>query len=489
MENYNYKISKIIGNIAKTAFFRNIFFTSLIISIILPLYGIFFVIPTFTAQLIKNVEENASRTGTHLSLRLFSDNGIKAKYFESDEIAKEIEVVKNDFKLEKIKVFSNSGKVIYSTANEDIGKQNNHEYFHDVVAKGKIYSKIIEKNTQTLEHNFIDVDVAEVYIPVMQSNAFTGAFEIYYDITEQKRDLDVLLFRFSITAIVTSLVLLTLVIIMLIKASKMDIYRKEVGNVLNLYNENLEERVEKQTQEIELTQETSLEALSILAEYYDMETGAHLDRIQSYVYLLLNYLKERPPFSEHLQTNRKYIKEITLASVLHDVGKTAIPTEILTKPGKLNDVEFSIMKKHTEIAGNILDNANRAFINHFKKDSYLALARDIALYHHERWDGKGYPKGLKGKSIPLAARVVSIVDVYDALRSKRPYKEPLSHEEAVKEIIESKGKSFDPLIVEAFLAKAAQFEMISSENLGIPESKYFDTSVLDVRDEGLGECS
>jgi HD-GYP domain-containing protein (c-di-GMP phosphodiesterase class II) len=127
----------------------------------------------------------------------------------------------------------------------------------------------------------------------------------------------------------------------------------------------------------------------------------------------------------------------------------------------LNVEEFDLMKTHTTIAGEMLGKANKVFVDHFKKDSYLALARDIAFYHHEKWNGKGYPNGLKGESIPLSARIVAVADVYDALISKRPYKEPWSHQDAVSEITKDSGEQFDPIVVEAFISLSDKFNEIS----------------------------
>ena len=161
-----------------------------------------------------------------------------------------------------------------------------------------------------------------------------------------------------------------------------------------------------------------------------------------------------------------------LSSKCHDVarfGKTAIPKEILTKPGKLTREEFELVQTHTEIAGHTLEKANKTFMDNFNKDSYLAFASDIALYHHEKWNGTGYPRGLEGESIPLSARIVALADVYDALRSKRPYKEPWSHSDTAQEIAKDKGTRFDPEIVDAFLANSMQFREISMRVQNISE--------------------
>jgi response regulator RpfG family c-di-GMP phosphodiesterase len=227
-------------------------------------------------------------------------------------------------------------------------------------------------------------------------------------------------------------------------------------------NALLENKVFEQTREIRVTQKTSIEALAVLAEYYDHDTGAHLSRIQEYVVLLLSWLQEHSPYAAYIQGKKDYISSTAFASLLHDIGKVAIAKEILLKPGKLTREEFGAIQMHTQIAGQVLNRANQTFVEFFGKDSYLALARDIALFHHEKWNGEGYPSRLREEEIPLSARVVALADVYDALRSKRPYKEPKSHAWAKEEILKERGRHFDPWVVEAFLAQAAEFERIST---------------------------
>jgi putative two-component system response regulator len=141
---------------------------------------------------------------------------------------------------------------------------------------------------------------------------------------------------------------------------------------------------------------------------------------------------------------------VPFSSLLHDIGKIIIPKDILTKPSSLNDEEFTIIKTHAKLGGEVLLKANQHFKDDFGKDSYFKIAADIAYYHHERWDGTGYPKGLKGVDIPKCARIVAIADVYDALRSKRVYKNNFSHQKAFDFIISEKGKAFDPELVELF---------------------------------------
>ncbi len=172
--------------------------------------------------------------------------------------------------------------------------------------------------------------------------------------------------------------------------------------------------------------------LAKVAEFKDRGTGEHIKRMSKVSMLIAESLKKEPDFAE----------TILYASPMHDIGKVAIPDNILLKPGKLTKEEFEIMKTHTTIGGEILENADTELLN---------VARKIALYHHEKYDGTGYPEGLKGKDIPVEARIVAVADVFDALVSKRPYKEPWPPEEALNYIVSQKGKHFDPDVVEVFL--------------------------------------
>jgi PAS domain S-box-containing protein len=183
-------------------------------------------------------------------------------------------------------------------------------------------------------------------------------------------------------------------------------------------------------------------AITELAETRDNETGAHLNRLAAYAGLL----------AEHLGRPRKYVEDVRLFAPLHDIGKVGIPDQILLAPRKLTDEEFAVMRTHATLGYEIL-----------KEVSTLEMAADIAHGHHERWDGKGYPRGLAGEEVPLAARLVAVCDVYDALRSERPYKQPWPHEKAAAVIREGRGSQFDPAVVDAFLALEGEFRRISEE--------------------------
>lgn len=197
--------------------------------------------------------------------------------------------------------------------------------------------------------------------------------------------------------------------------------------------------------------DSAIFAISKLAEARDPETGNHLERICYYSKALaetMARMENHPP-----EIDNWFIENIFLTSPLHDIGKIGIPDYILLKPGRLDDEEYEIMKQHTIIGYNTLN----AAAHHDIKAGYLNMSADIALSHHEKFDGSGYPHGLKGEAIPLAARIVALADVYDALVSKRVYKEAYSHKFARNVILEGEGKHFDPMVVEAFLSCEDQF--------------------------------
>lgn len=185
--------------------------------------------------------------------------------------------------------------------------------------------------------------------------------------------------------------------------------------------------------------------LAKLAESRDEDTGHHLERVRHYSKLISETLYKSDECPEEL--DRLLIENIFLTSPLHDIGKVAIPDAILLKPGRLSDQEFETMKTHAEIGYQTLKEA----IQKAPRAAYLSVAADIARYHHEQFDGSGYPKGLKGTDIPLAARIFAVADVYDALVSRRPYKTAYSHNRTINIIKTGSHSQFDPLVVAAFL--------------------------------------
>lgn len=192
------------------------------------------------------------------------------------------------------------------------------------------------------------------------------------------------------------------------------------------------------------SRELTIFALARLVESRDQETGGHLERIREYARILAHDLQQLSDFAGEI--DGRYIDLLYLTTPLHDIGKVAIPDQILRKPGKLTEEEYAVMKTHTVLGAQTL---NDVACNHHNA-AYLRMARDIALTHHERFDGRGYPHGLSGDSIPLCGRITALADVYDALVSTRPYKRAFSHDEAELVIQKGRGTQFDPRIVDAF---------------------------------------
>jgi putative two-component system response regulator len=195
-------------------------------------------------------------------------------------------------------------------------------------------------------------------------------------------------------------------------------------------------------------------ALAKLAESRDPETGAHLERVRGYCHALAQHLQHSARFSGQIDDD--YVRLIFETSPLHDIGKVAIPDTVLLKPGRLTAQEFEIMKTHTLHGAKTLS----AAMHEFPNAAFLRMAYDIALSHHERFDGSGYPRGLSGEAIPLCGRIVALADVYDALTSKRVYKDDMSHAAAKAIIVSETGKHFDPAVVDVFLELDDEFVAI-----------------------------
>jgi putative two-component system response regulator len=241
------------------------------------------------------------------------------------------------------------------------------------------------------------------------------------------------------------------------KPIKPELIRARVHNHLELkrHQDHLEKLVEERTRRLALTQAVTIESLATLAEYRDPETGGHIKRTQNYVKALAVKLKDHPRFRDVLQDDT--IELLYLSAPLHDLGKVGVRDNVLLKAGQLTDEEFEEMKKHTVYG----EEALRITEQKLGRDSFLHFAREIAHTHQEKWNGSGYPQGLKRDEIPLSGRLMALADVYDALISKRVYKPPFPHEKAVEIIVEGKGKHFDPDIVDAFLELEDTFRNIA----------------------------
>jgi putative two-component system response regulator len=226
-----------------------------------------------------------------------------------------------------------------------------------------------------------------------------------------------------------------------------DLVRARVKNHLELkrHRDHLETLAHERARELALTQEATIELLASLAETRDPETGGHIRRTQNYVRALALRLRRHP--ARAMGLDAETVELLFKSAPLHDIGKVGVPDRILLKPGLLTAEEFEVMKRHAVHGHDAILSAERRL----GENSFLRLAREIAYTHHEKWDGTGYPRGLAGLDIPLSGRLMALADVYDALISRRVYKPPFPHAQAVEIIRQGRGAHFDPVLVDAFL--------------------------------------
>ncbi len=219
----------------------------------------------------------------------------------------------------------------------------------------------------------------------------------------------------------------------------------------------LEREVSARTAEVVAIQDVTILAMASMAETRDSETGNHIRRTQYYVKVLAEKVKDHPRFAATL--SEAFISLLFKSAPLHDIGKVGIPDRILLKPGKFEPHEFEIMKTHTTLGRDAIEHAERSL---GMTMPFLTLAKEIAYSHQEKWDGSGYPLGLAGDAIPLSARLMAVADVYDALISRRVYKEGMSHEAATQIVVDGKGKHFDPDLIDAFVTLQDEFRAIAA---------------------------
>jgi response regulator RpfG family c-di-GMP phosphodiesterase len=213
---------------------------------------------------------------------------------------------------------------------------------------------------------------------------------------------------------------------------------------------------QRETQrQLQAAHDATVFSLAYQAELRDQQTGRHLERTALYVRTLAEALASTGKYRGYVTED--YIADLVKAAPLHDIGKVAVPDSILQKPGKLTSAEFEQIKLHTEYGARTIHQIERGL----QFESFLRIAAHITRHHHERWDGTGYPDGLSGEEIPLSARIMAFADVYDALRSTRPYKEAMSHEQSVELIVAERGTHFDPMLVDIFRQNAEAFRVIS----------------------------
>ena len=208
--------------------------------------------------------------------------------------------------------------------------------------------------------------------------------------------------------------------------------------------------IQPQVKEVSDLQMAMIFALAKLAEARE-KPGRHLERVQIYSRALAIKLRENPPYRAQIEA--EFIEHIYHASPLHDIGKVVIPDAVLLKPNRLTPEEFKVMTTHTLLGAQTLQSIHERY----PRNAFINMGIEIARSHHERWDGQGYPQGLKGENIPLSARILAVADIYDVLRSKRCYKQALSHENSCQTIQAERGKAFDPHVVDAFAELELEF--------------------------------
>ena len=233
---------------------------------------------------------------------------------------------------------------------------------------------------------------------------------------------------------------------------------KNARQLLQDQNQNLENMVQERTAQLSLMQDATIMAMASMAETRDNETGNHIRRTQNYVRTLARHLQEHPRFAKILTDEN--IELLYKSAPLHDIGKVGIPDRILLKPGKLDSDEFEVMKLHAVYGRDTIMLVEKHLGG---SNSFLMFAREIAHSHQEKWDGSGYPENLTGDMIPVSARLMAVADVYDALISRRVYKPPFSHEEALAIMKKGRGSHFDPDIIDAFFEIEQRFAQIAAE--------------------------
>ncbi|MFL6659808.1 MAG: two-component system response regulator [Massilia sp.] len=232
---------------------------------------------------------------------------------------------------------------------------------------------------------------------------------------------------------------------------------KASADFLRDKNAFLEEEVDKRTREVRAIQDVTILAMASMAETRDNETGNHIRRTQYYVKALAEHLSTHPRFAHYLDPET--VNLLFKSAPLHDIGKVGIPDHILLKPGRYEPHEFEIMKAHPRLGRDAIQKAE----DHLGMQvPFLAIAKEIAYGHQEKWDGSGYPEGLAGDAIPISARLMAVADVYDALISRRVYKDGMPHQKAVDIMVEGRGKHFDPDILDAFIQLQPAFRAIAA---------------------------
>lgn len=338
----------------------------------------------------------------------------------------------------RIKLWGPDGTVVWSDSPSIVGKRFDDNAQFQQSRTGMLTYAVAKPLKAEHETEQTTGSILEIYVPVYRNEEVAGILELY--------ERDERLYE-EISGHATS--------VWVIIGSFGGVLFLTMFAVFYRADASLNQAVRK----VEQTQQVTIMALAYQAELRDADTGRHIERTSHYVRILTEEIRRSRRYPGYM--GGTYVDDIVRSAPLHDIGKVAIPDAILRKPGRLDPDEQAEIRKHCTYGVSVLDEAHAQL----PFQTFLELARQLILHHHERWDGNGYPIGLKGENIPLSGRIMAVADVYDALRCKRPYKEPFPHERCVEIIAEESGKQFDPAIVKVFLAVEQEFRAIS-ESLG-----------------------
>jgi HD-GYP domain-containing protein (c-di-GMP phosphodiesterase class II) len=338
--------------------------------------------------------------------------------------------------ISRIKMWSKDGTIVWSDESSIVGNNFSENIFFRRAVGGEI---VYTYRFSRKEESMADADrsiILEIYTPVYKGNESVGVLELYE----------------SDSKLYANLQKNRRTVWLLVAAAGAVIYISLFLIFFRIY------RSQKQTSRRLLqTQDVTIFALAYQAELRDIVTGRHLERTSMYVKALAEELSRDDMYKSYL--TKDYINDLVKSAPLHDIGKVGVPDYILRKPGKLTVEEFEEIKKHSKLGYKIITKVEEKLTF----QSFLKIAIQIIMSHHEKWDGTGYPAGLAGEDIPLSARIMALADVYDALRTERPYKKIISHEKSREIIISERGRHFDPRIVDAFLSRETDFNFISKK--------------------------
>lgn len=334
----------------------------------------------------------------------------------------------------RVKMWGADGTILWSDKKEIVGKnyQDNPQFIEAM--KGRISYEMAEPHKIENVTEAGRGRVLEIYVPVERNGNIIGVLEVYESVEAFYGEIQDTTQTVWIWVTAAGYLLYTLLFVVF--------YRSYTGEQMT-------------AQRLRETQEATIMALAYQAELRDREVGRHIERASRYVEILARELGRYDQYRSYLTNS--YIEDLVKAAPLHDIGKVGIPDAILNKAGGLTEQEFEHIKQHCEYGALVLKKAEEKLTF----QSFLKIAMQLVMYHHENWNGRGYPHGLSGKDIPLSARIMAVADVYDAIRSRRPYKDPLTHAEAISIILQKKGEHLDPEIVEVFLKREKEFAEIA----------------------------